>query len=74
MSMTTQCQEWFGWFANIDCSVTITSTGLYKGNAVFTLKFPSSLKTGYALSSEFTRITNTGLKIRLEPDSSGKWQ
>ena len=75
MEQTTQYREWFGWgLDNIDCSVAITTTGSYSGSAVFTLKFPNSLKSGYALSSEVTRITNAGLKIELMPDKSGKWQ
>ncbi len=65
ISETTQFKEYFGsWVSYIDYDSVSPTISTDKRTCDFTLKF-KQVKSGYALSSELSRLTTTGLTIRL---------
>ena len=68
---TTQFKEYFGSsFSDIDYNSTPPSISADKKTCTFTLKF-KKVKSGYALSSEVSRLTTSGLTIGLTLKDDG---
>ena len=69
---TTQFKEYFGSsvFSDMDYNSTPPTISADKKTCTFTLKF-KKVKSGYALSSEVSRLTNSGLTIGLTLKDDG---
>ena len=69
---TTQFKEYFGSsvFSDMDYNSTPPTISADKKTCTFTLKF-KKVKSGYALSSEVSRLTTSGLTIRLTLKDDG---
>ena len=66
IAQSTQFKEYFGSsvFSDMDYDSTAPSISSDKKECTFTIKF-KKVKSGYALSSEVSRLTTSGLTIRL---------
>lgn len=66
IAQSTQFKEYFGSsvFSDMDYNSTAPSISSDKKECTFTIKF-KKVKSGYALSSEVSRLTTSGLTIRL---------
>lgn len=65
IAQSTQFKEYFGSsFSDIDYNSLSTTINSSKKECTFTMKF-KQVKSGYALSSEVSRLTTSGLTIRL---------
>ena len=68
---TTQFKEYFGsFFSDIDYNSTPPTISSDKKTCTFTIKF-KKVKSGYALSSEVSRLTTSGLTIGLTLKDDG---
>ena len=65
IAQSTQFKEYFGsFYSDMDYDSTAPSISSDKKECTFTIKF-KKVKSGYALSSEVSRLTTSGLTIKL---------
>ena len=69
---TTQFKEYFG-SSVFDIDYDSTPPSIIGKNCTFTLKF-KKLQSGYALSSEVSRLTTSGLTIRFTLGDKASWK
>ena len=71
---TTQFKEYFGsFFSDIDYNSTPPTISSDKKTCTFTIKF-KKLQSGYALSSEVSRLATTGLTIGFTLTDKASWK